>query len=126
MLSPADAQPESPAPLDACNLIFVGFNSRVAALDRNNGEVLWKWKSPKGTGIAALLLDGDRLIVSVQGYTYCLDPLSGDVIWSNPLKGMGLGTSCLASARGNTTPQLYAVLDEFERQQQQNARAAHT
>jgi outer membrane protein assembly factor BamB len=122
MSSSADAQPQS-AVLEVASLIFVGFNSRVAALDRTSGQVVWKWKSPKGSGLAALLLDGDRLIVSVQGYTYCLDPLSGDVIWTNPLKGMGLGTTCLASARGNTTPQLYAVLDEFERQQQ-HARAA--
>ncbi len=125
MSSPSDAQTETAAPLDASNLIFVGFNSRVAALDRTNGEMLWSWKSPQGTGIAALLLDGDRLIVTVQGYTYCLDPLSGDLIWENPLKGLGLGTACLASARGNTTPQLYAVLDEFERQQQQ-AKSAGT
>ena len=42
----------------------------------------------QGSGIASLLLDGDRFIVSVQGYTYCLDPSSGDVMWQNALKGM--------------------------------------
>jgi outer membrane protein assembly factor BamB len=102
-------------------LIFVGFNSRVVALDRDNGAVVWKWKSPSGMGIPAVLLDGDRLIVSVQGYTHCLDPASGEELWNNPLKGMGVGTPCLASARGNTTPQLYAVLAEFERQRSDSA-----
>ncbi len=95
----------------------MGFNSRLVALDRESGELVWTWKAPHGSGIPALLLDGDRLIVSLQGYTYCLDPTTGEQIWYNPLKGMGLGTPCLASARANTTPQLYAVLAEYERQQ---------
>ena len=45
------------------DLVFAGFNSRVLALDRYTGEVVWEWKSPKGTSShVALLLDGDRLI----------------------------------------------------------------
>ncbi len=87
---------------------------RIAALDRLTGEIVWKWKSPQGSGLPSLLLDGDRLIASVQGYTYCLDPATGDELWRNPLKGMGLGLACLASARGNTTPQLHALLAEFD------------
>jgi outer membrane protein assembly factor BamB len=113
-----------PATADVSALIFVGFNSRIAALDRASGEVVWSWKSPQGTGIPMLLLDGDRLIVSVQGYTYSLDPQNGAELWRNPLKGMGLGTPCLASARGGSTTQLYAVLAEYELQQQQAANAA--
>jgi outer membrane protein assembly factor BamB len=123
MSSPTDLSPPSEQPRELDSLIFVGFNSRIAALDRATGELVWKWRSPKGTGIPALLLDGDRLIVSVQGYTHCLDPASGEELWFNPLSGMGLGTPCLASARGNTTPQLYAILAEHERQQQQHQAA---
>ena len=60
------------------DLAFVGFHSRVLALDRDTGEIVWDWKSPKGTSsYVAVLLDGDRLIVSVQGYMYCLDPING-------------------------------------------------
>jgi len=58
-------------------LIFVGFNSRVAALDRDSGALIWQWTSPRGSGYVTLLLDGDCLIVSVVGYTYCLDPATG-------------------------------------------------
>ena len=108
---------------DPASLVFVGFNSRIAALDRDTGELVWKWISPKGSGLPVVLLDGDRLIVSVMGYTYCLDPASGAEIWNNPLPGMGLGIPNLASARGNTTPQLYAVLAEYERRNQESASA---
>jgi outer membrane protein assembly factor BamB len=125
MSSSSDQQSAPTAQRDLANLVFVGFNSRVAALDRHSGEIVWKWKSPKGTGFAAVLLDGDRLIVSLQGYTYCLDPLSGDSLWFNPLSGMGVGLPCLASVRGNTTAQLYAVLAEYEQQQQQQQAQTH-
>ena len=80
-------------------LIFTGFNSRVAALNRDTGETVWMWKSPHGTGYTTVMLDGDRLIVSVEGYTYALDPLSGQVLWYNQLAGMGLGVATLASIR---------------------------
>lgn len=116
--------PVGSPPRDAGSLVFASFNSRVVALDRETGELIWKWKSPKGTGLPVILLDGDRLIVSVQGYMYCLDPVTGDELWQNPLKGLGIGTPCLASARGNTTPQLYAILAQYEQEQAAAANAA--
>jgi outer membrane protein assembly factor BamB len=125
-MSSPDAQAAGSLARDAASLVFVGFNSRVVALDRDNGEVVWKWKSPKGTGIPVVLLDGDRLIVSVQGYTHCLEPSTGSEMWSNPLKGLGMGVPCLASARGNTTPQLYAVLAQYEQDQAAAAHASTT
>lgn len=82
------------------DLVFVGFNSRVVALDRYTGEIAWQWKSPKGSGFVSLLLDGDRLIASVNGYTYCLEPLFGQQVWFNPLKGLGVGVPSLTSVRG--------------------------
>ena len=122
MASPSELPPQdNVAPL-VDTLVFVAFNSRIAALDRTTGEIVWKWKSPQGSGLPTLLLDGDRLIASLQGYTYCLDPMTGDELWRNPLKGMGLGLACLASVRGNTTPQLHALLAEFDaRSRQQGA-----
>ena len=82
------------------DFVFLGFNKQVIALDRYTGEKMWEWKSPKGSGYPALLLDGDRIIVSVQGYTYCLEPLTGSEVWSNELKGHGTGTPSVVSVRG--------------------------
>ena len=85
------------------DLLFVGFNSRVVALDRQTGEIVWQWKSPKGrASYVAVLLDGDRLMASVQGYTYCLEIETGEQIWSNPLKGFGMGVPSLTSIHGNS------------------------
>ena len=84
------------------DLVYAGLNRQVLALDRYTGRVVWEWKCPKGTGLVSLLLDGDRLIVAVAGYIYCLDPLYGQIVWENPLKGYGTGFTTLASVHGSS------------------------
>lgn len=97
------ANPSTLAPLPRLeDLVFVGFNSRVVALDRYRGEIRWQWKAPHGGGLPTILVDGDRLIVSCMGYTWCLDPVTGAMVWHQPLKGLGMGIACLASVRGSS------------------------
>ena len=86
-------------------------------MDRDTGELVWQWVSPEGSSsYVALLLDGDRLIVSVQGYTYCLNPLNGEQVWANPLKGFGTGIPTLVSTRGTSSLSAAEVLAEQQRQ----------
>ncbi|MGK0203678.1 MAG: outer membrane protein assembly factor BamB [Planctomycetota bacterium] len=92
----------NPPQLSLAELIFVSCNSRAAALSRQTGEIVWSWKAAKGSGFVALLLDGDRLIASVNGYTYCLDAQTGEQLWMNPLTGYGVGVPCLTSVRGTS------------------------
>ena len=54
----------------------------------------------------SLLLDGDRLIVSTNGYIYCLNPYTGEIFWHNPMEGFGIGPTALASVRGLSQPSL--------------------
>ena len=91
------------------DLIYVGFARQVVALDRYSGEKKWEWKAPDGSGFPAILVDGDRLIVSVSGYTYCLEPTTGTLVWENELKGMGTGIPSLASVRGSSSLQSAAA-----------------
>ncbi len=84
------------------DLVYVGLNRRVIALDRVNGHVVWEWKAPKGSGFVSLLLDGDRLMVGVNGYMYCLDPVYGHVVWENPLKGYGAALCSIVSVNGTS------------------------
>jgi outer membrane protein assembly factor BamB len=82
------------------DLVFVGLNSRLAALQRDTGEIVWQWKAskPRTHGyVSVLLLDETRLIVSVNGYTYCLDPLTGKQRWFNELPGFGTGVTSIAA-----------------------------
>ena len=102
------------------DLVFVGLNKKVIALDRYTGDIIWQWKAAKGTGFVSMLLDADRLIVSVNGYVYCLDPLFGQEVWVNPLTGFGTGLTSLASIRGQASPGQEAAIIA----QQQAAAAA--
>jgi len=102
-------------------MVFVGFNGSVAALDRRNGDILWRWSAPKGSGYVSLLLDGDSLLAAVNGYTYCLDPRTGQQLWFNPMKGFGYGVTSIATAAGHTP---HARLAESEAEQQRAAAAS--
>jgi outer membrane protein assembly factor BamB len=95
--------------LQLSDLLFTGFDSRVTALHRDTGKILWEWQAPYGMGSVSLLPDRDRLIVSVNGYTYALDACTGAQLWMNPKKGYCMGVSSLASMSGSTSPQLLAA-----------------
>lgn len=83
-------------------LIFVGLNGYALALNRDSGEIVWS-NNKLESGPVTLLLDGDRLIASTGGYIFCLDPLTGEVRWNNPLTGYGLAApAALVSARGQS------------------------
>ncbi len=91
------------------DILFTGFNKRVAALHRDTGEILWQWKAPFGMSYVSLLLDGDRLIVSVDGYMYALDPFTGAQLWMNEMKGLGTGVTSLVSVHGSSSAHLLAT-----------------
>jgi outer membrane protein assembly factor BamB len=96
-------------------IVFVGFNNKVVALDQNAGKVVWDWKCPTGSGYVSLLLSDDRhLIVSVSGYTYCLDPATGQQMWFNELKGYGVGVASLVAwgSSSATHPTIAAAEEE--------------
>jgi outer membrane protein assembly factor BamB len=83
-------------------LIFVGLNGYVLALHRDTGEIVWSNDQMK-SGYVSLVLDGDRLIASTNGYMYCLNPLTGQIILHNPLSGYGMGApTSVVSARGQS------------------------
>ena len=73
---------------------------------------MWEWRSPKPRNgyVSLLLLDERQLIASVNGYTYCLHPRTGQQQWVNELKGFGTGvTSIVASGRYNPHDVLLAA-----------------
>jgi outer membrane protein assembly factor BamB len=97
------------------DLIFVGFNSRIAAMDANSGDIIWNWRAPKpasGGYVTLLLLDENRLIASVNGYTYCLDPTNGEQLWYNELAGFGTGAVSIAAYGKQTSPEVILAAAE--------------
>lgn len=97
--------------MNLSDLVFTGFNKRVAALNRHTGQIVWDWQAAKGSSFVSLLLDGDHLIVSVNGYTYALDALTGTQLWANEMRGFGYGVASLASVYGSTSALLLAAAE---------------
>ena len=86
-------------PVALSELVFLGFNKRVASLDRRTGDLVWEWKAKKGWQYQSLLLiDDKQLIVSACGYTYSLNPLTGEQQWYNGLSGFGTGVTSIVAA----------------------------
>ena len=82
------------------DLVFIGFNRRVAALRSRDGSLVWQWRAPKGTSYVSLLLETNVLIASVDGYMYGLNPLDGRQLWNNDMEGFGTGVTSLVSVNG--------------------------
>ncbi len=113
--------------------IYAAFNGRVFALDRRDGSILWRWKTPKGNFVT-LLPDGDQLLVCSDGYLWALRAEDGLCLWSQPFKGEGTGIPFLASPRSGSETQTttaMAVLaataaEEERRRQSSNASSTAT
>jgi outer membrane protein assembly factor BamB len=103
-------------------LVFVGIGKSVIALNRANGEQVWA-KRLKGYDFVNVVLDGGKLLATSAGEISCLDPLTGDVLWYNPLKGFGIGLATIATAAGAgcASP---AVMAESQRRVQAGASTA--
>ena len=85
------------------DVVFIGFAKKVFAVDRYDGSIQWEWKAAHGSGFVSMMLDEDRLIVSCSGWTWCLDPLTGEEVWHQPFKGKGAGIPSLVSVRAGST-----------------------
>ena len=107
------------------DIIFTGFNRRVAALHRDTGGIVWQWKAPKGSSYVSLLLETDILVVSVDGYMYGLDPLSGRELWYNPMDGFGTGVTSLVSARGTASNPVHLAAAEIEARRAADSSHSH-
>jgi hypothetical protein len=110
-------------------LLFLGLNGRVAALDRDSGEIVWEWtaKDPDKHravgGYMTLLVDQGQLFVSANGYTYRLDPVTGTELWANPLRGWGFGPAALATSTA-ASQQATAAAAAAQQAAEQSSQAA--
>lgn len=93
------------------DLVFVGFNSRVAALHKETGTIVWQWRAskPRQGGYVTILHESGLLIIAVSGYMYGLNPETGEQLWYNEMSGFGTGVTSLATIAQSTTSQEQAA-----------------
>jgi outer membrane protein assembly factor BamB len=88
-------------PRDRQGLLYVGIHNCVVGLDEGSGEEVWRTE----LGSAALVgvqWDGTNLYASRSGEVYRLHPRTGEIIWHNPLRGLGMGIlTMVAGERGS-------------------------
>ena len=82
--------------MNISDLVFVGIKGSVLALHRVTGENVWA-VSLKGLGFVNVVLEHDFVLASCCGEMFCLDPLTGNPRWHNPLKGFGRGLATIAT-----------------------------
>ncbi len=104
------------------DLVFVGIGRSVVALNRTTGEQVWATKL-KGYDFVNVVLDGERILATSCGEIFCLDPLTGQPLWHNRLKGFGTGLATIATAQSGGRGSMTA-LAEKQRQGQATAPAA--
>jgi outer membrane protein assembly factor BamB len=103
-------------------LIFIGIKGSVVALHRVTGEHVWATHL-KGSDFVNVVVQNDTVVASCYGEIFCLDPLTGNALWHNPLKGFGTGLATIAAdpdlGSGNAL-----VLAEKRRRDEQAAASA--
>ncbi len=103
-------------------LLFIGIKGSVVALNRATGQQVWATRL-KGSNFVNVLVQDGAILAATHGEIFCLDPLTGILMWHNPLKGFGTGLATLAAepSPGGGNP---AVLAEKRRRDEAAASAA--
>lgn len=112
-----------PKPMQISDLIFIGIKGSVNALNRATGEQVWTTHL-KGWSFVNLEFHDNKLYAMCDGEIFCLDPLTGDGLWHNPLRGFGTGLATLALAGAAPTANAPALAEQRHRAARAAASAA--
>ncbi|MDB6041013.1 MAG: Pyrrolo-quinoline quinone [Verrucomicrobiales bacterium] len=106
---------------EASNVVYIGIQGTVIALDRSNGNEVWRTHL-KGSDFVNVILDHDEVLASTSGEMFCLGLSDGQILWNNRLKGLGHGLVTMATQ--TSAPQLAAMSEKLMRDQQAARNAA--
>jgi outer membrane protein assembly factor BamB len=89
------------------SLVYVGVKHQVLAFDRKSGAAVWATSLPakykSSGGFVHVVRDAAGLFATCAGELFALDPKSGELLWHEPLKGLGTGLVSLATDLGGST-----------------------
>jgi uncharacterized protein YaaW (UPF0174 family) len=102
------------------DLVFIGIKGSVVALHRATGTQVWATHL-KGAGFVNVVLQNEAVLATCYGEVFCLDPLTGDARWNNPLTGFGMGLATIATEYGGVAP---AVAEQLRRDQEASSAAS--
>jgi len=95
------------------NLLFAAIGGHIVALVPGTGQELWRTKLQSTIGTVVSILAKDGLVfVGVSGKAHCLDGLTGTILWTNELKGLGYGNVFLAAEGHMSDPAAAAAVEQ--------------
>src|SRR5579862_745172 len=106
-------------------LVFVGIKGSVVALNRETGEQVWA-KRLLSTDFVNVVVEGERVFATTYGEIFCLDPVTGEVLWHNKLKGYGTGLAAIATSERIGIGSTLALAEKRRRDEESAAGAAAT
>ena len=65
------------------------------------GKEIWK-RHLKSRGLTNLVIQDDLIIAHTKGELFALKLTNGEILWNNPLNGLGFGHCLIASNSQNT------------------------
>jgi outer membrane protein assembly factor BamB len=97
--------------MKAPEIILIGVKHSISAVSRANGQVLWTTKLPGGLGsdFVAVTCDGERVFAHSSGQLFCMDLSSGQMLWTNELRGYGYGLATICVPGMASSPDLATV-----------------
>jgi len=105
------------------DLVFIGIKGSVVALNRATGEQVWATHL-KGSDFVNVVVENEIVLASCCGEIFCLDPLTGNARWHNPLKGFGRGLATIATEDKLRSGNALVLAEKRRRDEQAAASAA--
>jgi outer membrane protein assembly factor BamB len=105
------------------DLVFIGIKGSVVALNRATGKQVWATHL-KGSDFVNVVVQNGAVLASCCGEIFCVDPLTGDALWHNPLKGFGLGLATIATEPDPGTANALVLAEKRRRDAAASAAAA--
>ncbi len=109
--------------MNTSELVFVGIGGSVVALNRATGALLWATRL-KRYDFVNVVVEEDNILATCQGEIFCLDKITGNVQWHNPLKGYGTGLATIATERSARNSPAALMAEKHNRDQTAAAAAA--
>lgn len=113
---------------DIANLVFIAAKKWVSAVDGQTGEVLWRTEVPGSrwvnSGYMTLAADPGGVYACRNGTVTCLDPITGQILWTHRPQGAGSALPVVATMLGGGNDGGQGIITSVLHAQQQAAAAA--
>lgn len=89
--------------------VYLGIKAHVVCINVITGKEEWRTKI-KRSQIISIAVESDTLVAHAGGELFGLKKSSGEIIWRNPLSGLGYGYCFIASENSDSSAQMHNAI----------------